>query len=169
MKVLKQHKNSVSNLIEQNQSSIISYGSEFRPVAHLEFLLMHHKNWLPLVTLLTRGSLWPLKPIADIERLQKNREFINRGNHKSAIKHMTVLTDILEKEVQQGWMIPVPLDYIQEIPGSELAPVGIDDKQFKTLIDRSKLTKYRLTHDQSFEASVGAPVNKRVILREPIF
>ena len=71
MKVLKQHKNSVSNLIEQNQGSIISYGSEFRPVAHLEFLLMHHKNWLPLVTMLTRGSLWPLNPIADTERLQK--------------------------------------------------------------------------------------------------
>jgi len=122
-------------------------------------------------TELTRGSLWPLKPIADIERLQKNREFINRGNHKSAIKHMTVLTDILEKEVQQGWMIPVPLDYIQEIPGSELAPVGIDDKQFKTLIDGSKLTKYRLTHDQSLEASVGASVNKRVIrvALEPLY
>jgi hypothetical protein len=171
MKVLKQHKNSVSNLIEQNQGSIISYGSEFRPVAHLEFLLMHHKNWLPLVTMLTRGSLWPLNPIADTERLQKNREFINRGNHKSAIKHMTVLTDILEKEVLQGWMIPVPLDYIHEIPGSELAPVGIDDKQFKTLIDGSKLTKYRLTHDQSFKASVGASVNKRVIrdALEPLY
>jgi len=171
MRIWKQFKNSVSNPIEQNQGSITSYGSEFRPVAHLEFLLMHHKNRLPLVTVLTRGSLWPLNPIADTERLQKNKEFMNRGNHKSAIKYMNVLTDTLKKEVLQGWMIPVPLDYINEIPGSELASVGIDDKQFKTLIDGSKLTKYRLTHDQSFEASVGASVNKRVIhyALEPLY
>ncbi len=60
-------------------------------------------------------------------------------------------------------MIPLPLKYLNEIPDSEFAPVGIDDKQFKILPDGSKLTKYRLTLDQSFEASVGESVNKRVI------
>jgi len=59
-------------------------------------------------------------------------------------------------------MIPVPLHYINKIPESELAPVGMDDKQFKILPDGSKLTKYRLTHDQSFEASIIWSVNSRV-------
>jgi len=77
----------------------------------------------------------------------------------------------LDKEVKQGWMIPVPLHFINKIPDAELAPVGIDDKQFKVLPDGSKLTKYRLTHDQSFEVSVGASVNMRVIREdlEPLY
>jgi hypothetical protein len=124
---------------------------------------MHHVNWIPLVTILTKGSTWPLTPIENTERVQKNNEFIIRGNHKSANTYLNTLKEILEKDVNQGWMIPIPLKYLNEIPDSELAPVGIDDKQFKILPDRSKLMKYRLTHDQSFVASVGESVNKRVI------
>jgi len=60
-------------------------------------------------------------------------------------------------------MVPVPLSYINDISGSELAPVGIDDKQFKLLPDDSKLTRYRLTHDQSFEASISQTINSTVI------
>jgi len=124
---------------------------------------MHHVNWIPLVTMLTKGSTWPLTPIENTERVQKNNEFIIRGNHKSANTYLNTLKEILEKDVNQGWMIPIPLKYLNEIPDSELAPVGIDDKQFKILPDGSKLMKYRLTHDQSFVASVGESVNKRVI------
>jgi hypothetical protein len=60
-------------------------------------------------------------------------------------------------------MIPLPLSYTNNIPNSEIAPVGIDDKQFKVLPDGSKIPKYRMTHDQSFEASVGASVNSRTL------
>jgi hypothetical protein len=171
MRTLQKYDNSLSAFIEDNAGSVVSYGSEFCPVSHLEFLLMHHVNWLPLVSMLTRGSVWPLTPIKETDRLQKNEEFIARGNHKSANKYIAILRDTQEKEVQQGWIIPVPLHFINKIPDAELAPVGIDDKQFKVLPDGSKLTKYRLTHDQSFEVSVGASVNMRVIREdlEPLY
>jgi hypothetical protein len=97
MRILKEHSNSISELIEQNPSTILSYGSEFRPVSHLEFLLMHHVNWIPLVTMLTKGSTWPLTPIENTERVQKNNEFINRGSHKSANTYLDTLKEILEK------------------------------------------------------------------------
>jgi hypothetical protein len=45
MEILKQNQNSVSKYIEENEDSIISYGSEFRPVTILENLLMHHRSW----------------------------------------------------------------------------------------------------------------------------
>jgi hypothetical protein len=45
----------------------------------------------------------------------------------------------------------------------ELAPVGIDDKVWSEFPDGSKKVKYRLTHDQSFDASQGISVNGRVI------
>jgi hypothetical protein len=163
MEILKQYKNNVSKYIEENEDSIISYGSEFRPVAILDNLFMHHRSWPTLRCILKKGSKWPLEPITKGDRVQKNNEFISRGNHKSANTYLNILKGTLEKEVSQGWMIPVPLHYINKIPEAELAPVGIDDKQFKILQDGSKLTKYRLTHDQSFEASVGRSVNSRVI------
>jgi hypothetical protein len=133
MRIIKVYNNSISELIERNPGSILSYGSEFHPVSHLEFLLMHHINWIPLVTILTKGSTWPLTPIGNTERVQKNNEFITRGNHKSANTYLNTLKEILDKEVKQGWMIPIPLKYLSKIPDSELAPVGIDDKQFKIL------------------------------------
>jgi hypothetical protein len=59
-------------------------------------------------------------------------------------------------------MFPLPLSYISTLKYGELAPVGIDDSQWSELPDGSKKTKFRMTHDQSFEASRGASVNKRV-------
>jgi hypothetical protein len=62
-------------------------------------------------------------------------------------------------------MIPLPLSYINSIDHAELAPVGIAE-QWQPNQDGSWSIKYRLTHDQSFEASVGASVNKRVITED---
>jgi hypothetical protein len=137
------------------KGSIMSYGSEFRPLHVIEPLLMHHHSWPSFMNQLIQGSRWPLLPISEPDRKAKNDKFIKRGNPKSAITHHSVLRDIIQKEVRQGWMIPIPIHYINKIPHSEIAPVGIDDKQIKSLPDGSKIRKYRLTHDQTFEASVG--------------
>lgn len=60
-------------------------------------------------------------------------------------------------------MIPIPLQNVNDIPNSEIAPVGIDCKQFKLHPDGSKSPMFRLTHDQTFEASVGQSVNHRTL------
>jgi hypothetical protein len=59
-------------------------------------------------------------------------------------------------------MVPLPLNYINTLIHGELAPVGIDDSQWYSLPDGTKKIKHRLTHDQSFEASISMSVNKRV-------
>jgi hypothetical protein len=53
-------------------------------------------------------------------------------------------------------MFPLPLSYISSLTFGELALVGIDDTQWSELPDGTRKTKFRLTHDQSFEASVGS-------------
>ncbi len=58
-------------------------------------------------------------------------------------------------------MIPLPIHYINKLNHRELAPIGIDDKVWVELPDGSWKTKFRLTHDQSFEVSLGLSVNKR--------
>jgi hypothetical protein len=85
------------------------------------------------------------------------------GNHKSAQKYDAELGVTLEKEVQQGWMFPIPLDYTSKLKHGELAPVGMDDKQWAELPDGSKQVKLRLTHDQSFNTPSGKSVNDRLL------
>jgi hypothetical protein len=109
------------------------------------------------------GARWPLDSISKEERIAKNNEFITRGNHKSAIKYFHEYEKIVLSEVSQGWMLPLPLKYINELINGELAPVGIDDKVWSELPNGLRKTKYRLTHDQSFEASRGRSVNNRVL------
>jgi hypothetical protein len=152
-----QQKN-IHQYINNNKNSITCYGSEFRPIHIIEPLLMHHHSWPSFANQLQQGSKWPLLS-SETDQKAKNDEFIKRGNHKSAITHHTILRDIIQKEVRQGWMIPIPIHFINEIPHSEIAPVGMDDKQIKTLPDGSKIRKFRLTHDQTFKASVSCSVN----------
>jgi hypothetical protein len=108
---------------------------------------------------LVKGSIWPLQPINPDERVAKNNEFIKRGNHKSALKYEDELTKIIKSEIDQGWMFPLPMKYINVLNHGELAPVGIDDKVYSELPDGSKKVKLHLTHDQSSEASCGRSVN----------
>ncbi len=147
MKLLLSAGNSIHSFIMANPGSIISPGSEFRPVQVLETLLLHCHNWPSIQNILLKGSIWPLEQISKEDRIAKNNEFILRGNHKSAITYKAEYIKIVHAEVNQGWMIPLPLEYINYLHHGELAPVGIDDKAWSDLPDGSRKTKYRLTHD----------------------
>ena len=84
MHLLQQHENSLHRVIIQHPGSVISPGSEFRPVSVLEPLFLHHPNWAIIQQIMKEGSRWPLDSISKEERIAKNNEFITRGNHKSA-------------------------------------------------------------------------------------
>jgi hypothetical protein len=68
--------------------------------------------------------------------------------------------------VEQGWIFPLPLTYISTLDHGELAPVGMDDKQWSDLPDGSRKVKLRLTHDQSFNTATGKSVNDRILTDE---
>lgn len=163
MKILQFHNNSIQNVLDAYQGLFISPGSEFRPPYLLEKLFMHHHNWWAISKSLSQGSQWPLRPLLDSGRIAKNNEFISRGNHKSALKYGEEYVKIIEAGISQGWMFPLPLEYINSLSHGELAPVSIDDKVWSERPDGTNKIKLRLTHDQSFEASVRESVNKRVI------
>jgi hypothetical protein len=109
MSILKSHGNSIQNLIAAYPHSFISPGLEFCPAHLLEKLFMHHHNWHLIQKSLSGGSKWPLLPIEDKERVARNIEFIARENHKSALKYEDEYIKIVEAEINQGWMFPLPL------------------------------------------------------------
>jgi len=163
MKEIQKCNNSIHEYIVTQKGTFLYFGSEFRHPDVLHPLCCHHPNWSKLKKILEEGSNWPLDQITTSDRLAKNEELIARGNHKSAKKYVSDLASTLEKEVQQGWMIPLPLDYVSHLRNGELAPVGMDDKQWSELPDGSKKPKLRLTHDQSFPTLRGKSVNARVL------
>lgn len=134
--------NSLHQYLRTQQGTFIYFGAEFRPAAILEKLFCHHPNWPRLKQILIEGSNWPLTPITREERLAKNQELIDRGNHKSALKYTEQLRHTLEKEIAQGWIVPLPLAYISSLKNGEVAPVGMDDKQWIELAERTKQTKF---------------------------
>ena len=136
--------------------SIISYGSEYWDPMSLQSLLMHHPRWPKLLSILTSGSKWPVATCDDNTWQAKNNELIEQGNHKSAITYLTELTSIIAKEVSQDFQLLIPIAAINSTPNAEVAPVGIA-KQWQV-----PSVKFRLTHNQSFNASVGVSVNDRV-------
>jgi hypothetical protein len=138
MLILKNHGNNIHHFIQHSQGH----------------------NWPRVQGILKNGSNWPLLPISNNDRIAKNKEFIARGNHKWAEKYKAELMEIIKTEISQGLMIPLPLHYINELQHGDLAPVGIDGEVWVEQSDGSRKTKFRLTHDQSFEALTGSSVNK---------
>jgi hypothetical protein len=84
--ILQAHGNSLQEYIRSHKDTYISFSSEFWSPTVLQKLLRHHPNWPKLNKILEDGSNWPVSPISNRERLAKNRELIERGNHKSALK-----------------------------------------------------------------------------------
>ena len=67
MKLLQSNGNSIHAFIKNHQGSIVSPGSEFRPVNVLEPLFLHHRNWASIQKNLLEGSHWPLHPIPNAD------------------------------------------------------------------------------------------------------
>jgi len=127
MRLLQQYDNDLQRYLLDNHDTFIGFGSELHRSCILELLLLHHPNWRKFKTLLERGSNWIMDEISEKDRLAKNKEFATRGNHKSAKIYDAELHKTIEKELKQGWMFPLPLDYISTLKHGELAPVGMDE------------------------------------------
>ena len=142
--------------------SIVTYGSEFKPVHVLEPLLGRHPLWSAFRSILEHGASYPLRPIDNTSRLQDIQDAIKRGNHKSAIANSDLIKAMMTTEVENGYALPIPIDVIPQIPHAAVAPLGL---VFQDTIDESGNVKEkaRATHDQSFAFSSKLSVNDRVI------
>lgn len=82
--------------------------------------------------------MWPLQDLSDSDHVMKNQEFIQRDNHKSALKYDDVYHATIIKEIQQGGIVPLALTYTNDLLHGELAPVGINDSQWSKLPEGTK-------------------------------
>ncbi len=99
MHLLQSHNNSLQSYLLKSNGTFISFGSEFCKPEVLEPLLLHHPSWRRFRDLLTKGSNWALKNLSQEDRLQKNHEFISRGNYKSANTYKSELQRTIIQEI----------------------------------------------------------------------
>lgn len=160
--VLKKHGLDLSRALSAQAGSPMSYGSEFRPVAHIEQIFSRHPNWQRLKSILECGSDWKLEELSEEERVSDLVEALEFGNHKGATMKPDLLKELVLKDVQYGYAFVLPLNKILSVPGVCMAPMNISPQHS---IDEygNIVPKDRLTHDRSYKWGSGTSVNSRVI------
>ena len=117
-KVLRQFYWSVDAALEADRSSHTRPGSEFKPVKSLWKLLENHPLWFHMEHLLSTGSNPERQPLVESNRFTALTQALLYKNHKSALSRPhQLLRKMLKDEVKKGWMIPLPLETAEYIPG----------------------------------------------------
>jgi hypothetical protein len=150
--VLQRHALDLETGLAAQPFSSLTPGSEFRPVALLTSLLSMHPLWPKFQERISTGAEFPLREITDADRIADVHANLARGNYKSAQGHEAKLINMLKEEVERGWKQPLPRSATLMIKGCEVAPLGM---VAQTTIDKNgnAKSKFRLTHDQSFNPS----------------
>jgi hypothetical protein len=149
-------------LLAQKNTQLF-YGSEFKKSTDLEHLLQFHPLWKHTKTTLEMGGNFPLEEIDDNLRIQDNNFHLQRGNHKSATDNTKILSAMLAEDVSKAFALILPIEIIPYINKKiSLAPLGCPEQS--TINENGeRISKHRLTHDQSFPGPSTLSVNKRVI------
>ena len=159
--LLKKNKFDFDSLLNQKQTSITSYGSEFKSTQDLKTLLGHHPRWSAFEDRLKNGASFPISQLEDQIRQKDVDLAIKRGNHKSATLNKKFLADAFQKEIKKGWLLSIPFSKAKDIPGLELAPLGVAN-QLGVSASGSFVEKLRVTHDLSFPQAISnESVNSR--------
>ena len=152
--VLQKYNNNLGTAIDSNKNSPISYGSKFRSTTILAPLLHVHPQWHLFKSLLKVGLLWPLLEITEQQKLDDVDKALTFTNHKGANLNKDLLKTLIKEDVNHGFILPLTLDKIKQIPGVLLAPLNIINQNTIDEIGHA-IQKDRLTHDQSFVSKVS--------------
>jgi len=158
--LLKKYDGSLAVALQAQGDSLLSMGSEFRPLDVLQAIYGRHPIWERMVSLLKNGSTWPLDPIDEGLQQSDLQEALEFGNNKGAKQNPELLLELVSKDVKHGYAVTFPLSKAVSIQGISLAPMNI---MHQNSIDESGriVEKDQLTHDQSFMFGLETSVNSR--------
>ena len=164
-RIFEEHDGVFETIIAAQPGTLLSPGSEFRPVSALASLLSHRDDWINIRDIINGGCWYPMESCpSDQVRIADIRARIKRGNHKSADdpSRKTIVRSKYKSELEAAWMIPIPVSYIEHIKDAEVIPIGLAFQ--KTINENGDIIdKERLTHDLSFPTESGTSINLRTI------
>ena len=155
----------VARLISANRTTTLGYGSEFRTVEQLRPLLGSHPNFDELSKVFNSGMSYVFDRELDaLTKSKELRKLLQRGNHKSAQDSVDKVSELISKDVVHGFVIPIPPEVVEKIPGAAVQPLGLA-RQWSINEAGERVEKLRLTQDLSFSSNRdGSPtsVNSRI-------
>ena len=146
------------------ENTILSYGSEFRDISTIAFILKHHPDWSTIKDIITRGASYPLRNLSEADRIKDIKFHLQRGNHQSTVlkENKLALFKAFRKEVKSQWAIPLLPSAIPLIPGASITPLGVA-VQWSMNAAGDRILKRRTAHDCTFPGPSGESCNLRVI------
>ena len=112
----------MTSTIAANPNSHISYGSEFRTIEVLQPLLQKKNLWKAVSEILSKGAKYPLERINNSRRKSDLEESLRRGNHQSAKKDPSILTKLIQKDINAGFQLPTTPNSLRKMPHTCIAP-----------------------------------------------
>jgi hypothetical protein len=162
--LLREKGDDLGRLVTEQPYSVMTMGSEFRPVEQVKMLLSDHPLWERWEEGLTHGVTYPMAPYDAGEMHLDLQEQLVRGNHKSAIECIGVLDELNVIDTSHGYSFCLPAEALLDIHEAAAAPHGVVHQG--TIDEFGKhVSKDRPTHDQSFSARVGGQsINSRCLM-----
>ena len=123
--------------------------------------------WIHLEGILDKGASYSMVELDDTSRKQDLAEGIRRGNHTGAKIFQDELERKFAKEIEKGWMLPLPPGAEVAIPFAEYCPTSMIEQM--TIDDMGTfIEKKRPIHDQSYkqhtsQTSVNGRVHKELL------
>jgi hypothetical protein len=111
-KILEAHNFQLDAIIWKQHPSQLSCGSEFKSSQDLEKFLQDHPLLSHLKEILENGASFPLLPMSEDEYKTDIDFHIVRGNHKSMEKNHHIISNIITKEIECGFALPLPISII---------------------------------------------------------
>jgi hypothetical protein len=110
----------MNRVISSFHSSILLFGSNFKPSSDLEELLHHHPFWNKLKEVIDHGAKFPLSQISREDRINDLNFLLKRGSHKSTNKFKEMMDPLLSDDIARGFTLPLPIASLHEICDASL-------------------------------------------------
>jgi len=141
-------------------NTIISYGSEVRPIHQLEVLLHHHPNFTRFKHNTNHGILYPIKDLDEDTRIRPLKQQLEKGNHKSTNNKDDKIhvTKAMETDVVRGFGFILTQKCVERLKQAEIYPLGLQHQM--TINERGEnIPKKSVYHDLSNNRKQGLSIN----------
>lgn len=148
--ILEESSRDLHTAILKYRNTTIGYGSEFRKVETLKAIYGRHPNFAYMEEYLTNGVIFKYtRELSEDERKREVQAVLNYGNHKSASESRERIRQLLRKDVEHGFALPLPTEKVTSLEGLLVQPIGMVE-QMSINEEGGRTPKRRLTHDSSF-------------------
>ena len=137
----------LEKFLASHQRTTLNFGSEFCPINHLRKILGGHPNFGFFSDVLTNGVDYHVtEELTEEQRKAEVAAMMERGNHQSVQQDNKAVAELLAKDVQQGFSLPVSPELMPNLAHALVQPAGVVN-QFSLQADGSRAQKKRLTQD----------------------